>query len=167
MRFNNLTNKQIENKIQNIKIFMFDLDGVLLKNAKDKENIFRQMTYFCNAMESINRFTGIITAGNENELTQKLNELKNCFVLTSSLNKEKIMKAKLNDLNLNFNDLFYMGDDILDLPLLQKAGISCAPSNARREVKRAVDIVLNEEESNNILDTILRLSKSDFNKNGG
>jgi 3-deoxy-D-manno-octulosonate 8-phosphate phosphatase (KDO 8-P phosphatase) len=157
MRFNNLTKEEVINKLNEIKIFMFDLDGVLLKSSDDKENIYQQMTDFCNVMESDSRFTGIITAGNEDELTEKLDGLENCFVLTSSFNKEKVMKEKLDELGLDFNNLFYMGDGILDLPLLQKAGLSCAPSNARREVKRAVDIVLDEEESNNILDTILQL----------
>ncbi len=159
MRFNNLTSAELVNKLDEIKIFMFDLDGVLLKNSEDKENIYRQMTEFCNALRIDNRFTGIITAGDEDVLTTKLNELENCFVLTSSLNKEKLMKEKLDQLELDFNNLFYMGDDILDLPLLQKARISCAPNNARREVKRAVDIVLDEDESYNILDTILQLSR--------
>ncbi|NOX64590.1 MAG: HAD hydrolase family protein [Chlorobi bacterium] len=159
MRFNNLTSVELVDKLDVIKIYMFDLDGVLLKNSEDKENIYRQMTEFCNAQGIENRFAGIITAGDEDALTTKLDELENCFVLTSSLNKEKLMREKLNQLELDFNNLFYMGDDILDLPLLQKAGISSAPSNARREVKRAVDIVLDEEESYNILDTILRLSR--------
>lgn len=158
MRLNNLTSKELVNKLDEIKIFMFDLDGVLLKNSEDKENIYQQMTKFCNAQRIENRFTGIITAGDEDAITKRLDEMDNCFVLASSLNKEKLMKEKLDQLELDFNNLFYMGDDILDLPLLQKAGISCAPSNAKREVKRAVDIVLDEEESYNILNTILQLS---------
>jgi len=162
MRFNSLTNEEIVNKLNDIKIFMFDLDGVLLKSSQDKENIYRQMKNFCNALESENRFTGIITAGNESELTQNLNGLENCFVLTSSFNKEKVMKEKLDELGLDFENLFYMGDGILDIMLLRKAGLSCAPSNARREVKRTVDIILDEEESNNILDTILQLSRKIF-----
>lgn len=162
MRFNNLTRVELENKLDEIKIYMFDLDGVLLKNSEDKENIHQQMTEFCDAQRVKNRFAGIITAGDKDALTTRLNELENCFVLTSSLNKEKLMKEKFDQLELDFNNLFYMGDDILDLPLLQKAGISCAPSNARREVKRAVDIVLDEEESYNILDTILQLSRKKF-----
>lgn len=159
MRLNNLNDVDFRKKLNDIKIFMFDLDGVLLKNSEDKVNLCQQMTEFSNALKNDNCFTGIITAGDGDEITTSLDEMENCFVISSSLNKEKLMIGRLNDLGMTFNNLFYIGDEILDLPLLQKAGISCAPSNARREVKRAVDIVLDEDESYNILDTILQLRK--------
>jgi len=159
MRLNNLSDIDFNKKLNMIRIFMFDLDGVLLKNSEDKENIYRQMAEFSNALKNDERFTGIITAREGDELTTRLDEMENCFVITSSLSKEKVMEKRLIELGMNCENLFYIGDDILDLPLLQRAGISCAPSNARREVKRAVDIILNEDESCSILDTVLQLSR--------
>jgi len=162
MRLNNLNDIDIHKKLNEIKIFMFDLDGVLLKNSEDKEKIYQQMTEFSNALKNDERFTGIITAREGDELTTRLDEMENCFVITSSLSKEKVMKKKLNEFGMDCENLFYVGDDILDLPLLHRAGISCAPSNARREVKRAVDIILDEDESYNILDTVLQLSRGNI-----
>lgn len=162
MRLNNLNNIDYYKKLDKILIYMFDLDGVLLKNSEDEENIYLQMTEFSNALKNKKHFAGIITAREGDELTIKLNEIENCFVISSSLNKEKIMIERLNKLEMNFENLFYIGDDILDLPLLQKSGVSCAPSNARREVKRAVDIVLDEVESYNLLDTVLQLSRKNY-----
>lgn len=160
MRLNNLNSIDFHKKLDKIKIFMFDLDGVLLKDLEDKENLYQQMSEFSNALKTTNCFTGIITAGDGDEITTRLDEMENCFVISSSLNKETLMIEKLNDLRMDFSNLFYMGDEILDLPLLQKSGISCAPSNARREVKRAVDIVLDEDESYNILDTVLQIRRN-------
>lgn len=162
MRLNNLNDIDLRKKLNDIKIFMFDLDGVLLKNSEDKVNLCQQMTEFSNALKNDKCFTGIITARDGDEITTSLDEMENCFVISSSFNKEKLMIEKLKDLEMDFNNLFYSGDDILDLPLLQKSGISCAPSNARREVKRAVDIVLDEDESYNILDTVLQLRRGNI-----
>lgn len=162
MRLNNLNDLDFRKKLNDIKIFMFDLDGVLLKNSEDKINLCQQMKEFSHALKNDECFTGIITARDGDEITNRLDEMENCFVISSSLNKEKLMIEKLKGLGMDFNNLFYTGDDILDLPLLQKSGISCAPSNARREVKRAVDIVLDEDESYNILDTVLQLNNGKF-----
>ncbi len=77
---------------------MFDLDGVLLKDVEDKENLCQQMSEFSNALKTNNCFTGIITAGDGDEITTRLDEMENCFVISSSLNKEILMIEKLNDL---------------------------------------------------------------------
>ena len=106
MRLNNLTEIELHKKLDDIKIFMFDLDGVLLKNSEDKDNIYQQMTEFSNALKNENHFTGIITAREEDYLTKKLNEIKNCFVITSSLSKEKVMKKKLNEFGMDCENLF-------------------------------------------------------------
>ena len=114
MRLNNLNNIDYYKKLDKILIYMFDLDGVLLKNSEDEENIYLKMTAFSNALKNKKHFAGIITAREGDELTIKLNEIENCFVI-SSINKEKIMIERLNKLEMDFENLFYIGDDILQL----------------------------------------------------
>lgn len=159
MRLNNISESDFSLKLNKIKIFMFDLDGVLLNNSDEIENLYLQMKNFCAILKKENHFTGIITARELDGFTSRLNKIDNCFVITASMNKYEMMKKKLEEYKIDFENLFYVGDDILDLPLLQKAGISCAPENARREVKRVVHVVFNEIESNNLLVTILSLGK--------
>jgi len=162
MKFNNLNSVDILKKFDEIKIFMFDLEGVLINDLKNVEVICSQLKEFCAALAKENLIVGIITAREWDIITARLNEINNCFVITSTLSKEKMMDKKLVELGMSFCNLFYIGDDILDLPLLQKSGISCAPNNAKREVKRAVDIILDEEESQNLLDAILQLRKENI-----
>jgi len=157
MKFNNLNSIEILKKLDQIKVFMFDLEGVLINDFEDVESVCSQLKEFCAALAKANLLVGIITAREWDIITARLNEINNCFVITSSVSKEKMMDKKLNELGMGFHNLFYIGDDILDLPLLQKSEISCAPKNAKREVKRAVNIVLDEDESLNLLDTILQL----------
>ena len=37
--------------------------------------------------------------------------------------------------------MLYIGDDLIDLPLLKEAGYSCCPSDAVKEVLSSVDYV--------------------------
>ena len=39
-----------------------------------------------------------------------------------------------------------MGDDILDIPILKNAGISCCPQDAVQEVKKYVTMFLSKRE---------------------
>ncbi len=45
--------------------------------------------------------------------------------------------------NLSFDEIAYVGDDVPDLPVLQRVGLSVAPANAHNHVKTRVDLVLN------------------------
>ena len=159
MRLNNLTESEFHEKLNTIKIFMFDLDGVLSNHSITDDEIFNKMRSFCNSLKSENLTAGVITAREWDSLTTRLNSLDNFLLIISSINKQEMMGRILGELSLSYGHLFYVGDDILDLPLLQISGLSCAPENARREVKRSVDIVLDAAESQNILDTILSLGK--------
>lgn len=49
--------------------------------------------------------------------------------------------AQLAHLGLADDEVAYMGDDVNDLPLLRKVGLSAAPADARPEVRAAVHFV--------------------------
>jgi len=49
--------------------------------------------------------------------------------------------AALGHLGLSDEEVAYMGDDVNDLPLLSRVGLSAAPADARAEVRRAVHLV--------------------------
>lgn len=56
--------------------------------------------------------------------------------------KDKLAKARelCRDLNIQIQDIAYIGDDVNDLELLKAAGISGAPASAVRQVLEIVDI---------------------------
>ncbi len=43
---------------------------------------------------------------------------------------------------LEASEVAYVGDDLVDLPVLRRAGLSAAPADAAPEVRRSVDLVL-------------------------
>ena len=46
-----------------------------------------------------------------------------------------------SELGINDNEIAYLGDDLPDLPVMQKVGFSCAVANALPEVKAAAEYV--------------------------
>jgi len=104
-----------------------------------------------------NYFAGVITQRNDDELTKKLVLIDNCIVVTSSFNKVGSVEVILKKLNLEMQNVLYIGDDMLDIPLLQQAGVAIAPSSARREVKRVVDFTIEITVNGSILHSVLKM----------
>ncbi|KAF0151509.1 MAG: 3-deoxy-D-manno-octulosonate 8-phosphate phosphatase YrbI family [Ignavibacteria bacterium] len=145
-------------KIRDIKLFLFDLEGVLIhKNAANCiENIdkfIHQINIACEEFTKHKLKFGIVTASNENFL-EKIKTNSNCIVLSNSINKVQMVDDYLKHEIINYKQVLYIGDDILDIPLLQKVGISGAPKDGRREVKRVVNFIT-KSNSGEVLPEIL------------
>ena len=50
-------------------------------------------------------------------------------------NKIEIFNQIINNNKIDFNKIVYMGDDIPDIKVMQKVGLSCCPSDAVPEIK--------------------------------
>lgn len=153
-----ILDKDIKQKIANVKIFLFDLDGVLILNKDKNEDVLLNcVKEFTKKLKSKKYYAGIITQRKEDELTKNLTAIDNCIVITSSFNKVGVVEEILKQLNLTFSNVLYIGDDMLDIPLLQKAGIAIAPNSARREVKRIVDFTIDIDINGSILNNVLEM----------
>ncbi len=150
-------------KIKGIKIFLFDLEGVLIEKDSNVENceddfvknIFNAGSIFKNCGAQL----GIVTARTHDSLIKKLKNVEDVFLLSDSLDKISSVDLLLGAYSIDYENVFYAGDDLLDLPLLGKCGISAAPKDGRREVKRAVNYVTRSNSGKKILDEIIELFK--------
>ncbi len=68
-------------------------------------------------------------------------ELEVEIVIEGSRDKVLHLEEILNRLNLPASQAAAMGDDLLDIPLLERVHFSAAPSDAAPEVRRVVDYV--------------------------
>jgi len=139
-----LRTSEIE-KLNKVKLILLDLKGVLLKGGDLREichpDFKRCFSELVNFFQKRNILMGIVSAS-EDEIIKDLKKM-NIEIKFASIDKVQMAKEVLRKHNLNFENLLYIGDEILDMPLLQKAGFSIAPSNATRTVRRIVDYVAN------------------------
>lgn len=134
---------EVLQKIKDIKLFLFDLEGVLLISESNGEQKFlKEISSLCEEFKKRDILFGIITARKKDDLIYELSKCENCILISSTLAKAGAAEELLQELNLEFGKVFYIGDEILDIPLLQKCGLSAAPDIAKREVKRAVNFVV-------------------------
>jgi len=85
--------------------------------------------------------TGIITGRNSELVRRRAEELKIDILSQGSFNKlPEYEKIKVQN-DLNDEEIAYIGDDILDISILKKVGLSISVANARDEVKAVCDYV--------------------------
>ncbi len=68
-------------------------------------------------------------------------DLKIDFLLQPTEGKVPATEALLRKLGLKWECVCYVGDDVLDLGMIRRAGVAIAPANGVREVKAQVDLV--------------------------
>jgi 3-deoxy-D-manno-octulosonate 8-phosphate phosphatase (KDO 8-P phosphatase) len=78
---------------------------------------------------------GIITKRQSQTVAIRANDLKLEFVYQGQAHKMNAVKEILAKAEIDISELAYVGDDIIDLPVMRECGLSIATANARAQVK--------------------------------
>ncbi len=143
----NLTNEIIE-KAKNIKFLILDVDGVLtsgdiiLDNENNELKIFNVRDGHGLVMlhkSGINM--AVITGRHSKALERRMRELGITEVYQGTREKLKIFNGIVEKYKLKTEEIAAMGDDIIDLSILNRVGLSVCPQDAHEEIKNRVDYV--------------------------
>lgn len=135
-------------KLRKVKALLLDVDGVLSDGAiiygvdGIELKVFDSQDGFgiMNARKQGIR-VGIITARKSEVVERRAADLGIVDIYQGSIDKLTPYEKVKSDYSLGDSEIAYIGDDLLDMPLLQRVGFSAAPANAVREVKMKVDYV--------------------------
>jgi 3-deoxy-D-manno-octulosonate 8-phosphate phosphatase (KDO 8-P phosphatase) len=141
-----------ESRAKNIKVLIFDVDGVLtdgqifvIPNADGHGIEAKGFAAHDGLGISLGRLgglrIGIITKRNSQTVAIRANDLKLEFVYQGQAHKMNAIKDILARTGYTLDQLAYVGDDIIDLPVMRECGLSIATANARKEVKAAAHYV--------------------------
>jgi 3-deoxy-D-manno-octulosonate 8-phosphate phosphatase (KDO 8-P phosphatase) len=135
-----------------IKVFLMDVDGTLTPGyvclQTFPDGSVAEMKMF-NAHDGagiklasiMGIRTGVITGRDSPAVTRRAKESAMEFVYQGQPKKLESYMKVLAAAGVADKEVAYLGDDIPDLPLLQRAGLAVAVANAVYEVKRAADYV--------------------------
>lgn len=157
-------------KLRKIRAILLDVDGVLTDGAiiygvdGIELKVFDSQDGYgiVNAMNHGLR-VGIITARKSEVVERRAADLGIVDLYQGSLDKLTPYGKVKEKYALEDSEIAYIGDDLLDLPLLQRVGFSAAPVNAVRDVKMKVDYVAKERGGHGavreVIDVILKAQK--------
>jgi len=85
--------------------------------------------------------TGVITKRVSATVALRARDLKMDYVRQGIHDKQSAFEEILKQEGLSASEAAYVGDDVIDLPVLRRCGLAIAVANARPEVKREVHYV--------------------------
>ena len=132
-----------------IKMFVTDIDGVWTDKSIYYNNDGDEYRRF-NLSDSVGVLflyllnIPVIAISEENSeiLKRRIKKLRVNEYYLGATNKVAIISELLNKYNLEWDEVAFIGDDINDIKLLEKAGFSATPSQASYYVKKNADLVL-------------------------
>ena len=131
-----------------LKLFATDVDGTLTDGGMyytpDGELMKRFDTRDAFGMNLL-RKTGfelaIVTAEDSPIVAARARKLKIDRTYLGVANKVELLTNVLAELGMGWENLAYAGDDLNDLPVIEKAGFSACPSDAARKTRSAANYV--------------------------
>jgi 3-deoxy-D-manno-octulosonate 8-phosphate phosphatase (KDO 8-P phosphatase) len=139
-------------RAKKIRVLLMDVDGVLtdghiwlLSRRDGTASEIKGFSAYDGAGLKLARAaglrTGLITGRESSAVAQRARECEIEFVhqrrATKLVSYEEILRAT----GASDQEVAYVGDDLPDLPLLQRAGLAIAVANAAPEVKRAAHYI--------------------------
>ena len=135
-------------KARDIKLLLLDVDGVLTdgcllytNNGEESKAFHTQDGFGLRLLRQAGIATGIITARQSALVGRRATELKMDYIYQAAGNKNDAYQEILRQSGRKPFEVAYMGDDWLDLVLLQQVGLALAPANCVAEVRTAVHYV--------------------------
>lgn len=128
--------------LKKIKVFIFDVDGVLSPNCIPLSNdgeptrmVNIKDGYALNLAGRSGYGLAIITGGNSDAVKQRFNKLGINDIYLKSTTKINDFEDFLSKNNYNEDEIVYIGDDIPDYKVMKRVGLSVAPADAVPEIK--------------------------------
>ena len=146
---NKYVNKTEKKDNKKIKLAIFDYDGVFTdgKIYVDENGVKTKCyngkdSYGLEILKTNGIKTALITADNSDCVRKATHVISRMdMVSIGNYNKIEVLNNWIKELNISYEEVSYIGDDLFDIPVLEKVGLSACPSDAIDEVKVVCDII--------------------------
>jgi 3-deoxy-D-manno-octulosonate 8-phosphate phosphatase (KDO 8-P phosphatase) len=144
--------ENFKQKLNTIKTFLFDVDGVLtngtvllMPNGEVVRNMNSKDGYALQLAVKKGYRIAIITGGNSQTVKTSLHGLGIQDVFLSQHDKLQCYKDYINEHDLKESEIMYMGDDLPDYEVMKRVGIAACPNDAAYEIKEICIYISNRK----------------------
>jgi 3-deoxy-D-manno-octulosonate 8-phosphate phosphatase (KDO 8-P phosphatase) len=135
----------INERASRVRLILFDVDGVLtdgtlLLHADGSESKVFDIKDGTGIVwaQRLGLTVGFLSARSSAATTQRAAQLGITLVHQGVASKLEAYEQIADSLMLDEDEVAYMGDDILDLPVLSRVGLAAAPADASEDVRSRV-----------------------------
>ena len=94
-----------------------------------------------NILKKHNLKTAIITGRYSEIVLKRAEELNIDYLYQGIEDKLACLEQLVEKIGCSYKEVVYMGDDVNDLPCMEKVGLSCCPGDAQEDVKKNVNYI--------------------------
>lgn len=148
-----LATPEIQNRLKKIKLLLLDVDGVLTDGRIFWAGEDQGWTRFFNVKDGYGLKllmkagiqVGVISGGDSKDVRTRVEFLKLNYIFLGDENKITAFDKILAASKLDESEIAFMGDELFDMPVLQRVGFSATVPHAVDEVKGCVHYVTQYE----------------------
>jgi 3-deoxy-D-manno-octulosonate 8-phosphate phosphatase (KDO 8-P phosphatase) len=136
----------VSTKAADVKLVIFDVDGVLTNgglffgDSGEEYKMFNSKDgHGMKMLQDSGVHIAIITGRSSNVVTQRMINLGVEHVFQGVVDKNIAYQELKAQLGINDRNIAYMGDDVIDLPVMTKVGLSMAVADAHSVVIENAD----------------------------
>ena len=137
-----------DKRMQNIRMILSDVDGVLTDGAitYDNQGIESKSFHVRDGMgiklwQRAGHQFGILTARTSHIVKVRMTEIGVELVRQGIDNKHTAAKSIVESLGMTLDEVCYVGDDLTDLRLIAAVGLGASVADASEDVRKAADVV--------------------------
>ena len=143
-----MTDATARTRASRIRALLFDVDGVLTDGGLLYGTGGMEMKRF-NVQDGVavqqaqqaGLLTGVITGRDDEAVRRRSTELKLDFTAFGCADKLEAYRTFKRQFSLSDDEIAFVGDDVPDLPVLQRCGLACAPADAHTAVRAQAVLV--------------------------
>ncbi|MGR8929736.1 MAG: 3-deoxy-manno-octulosonate-8-phosphatase KdsC [Gammaproteobacteria bacterium] len=137
---------ELKNNIKQIKLMILDVDGVLTDgrlffddHGKEYKCFHARDGHGIKLLRQTGVEVAVISGRKSNSVSIRMQSLGVAHVYQGHENKRSAFAEILRNLDLSPKQVAYVGDDVLDLPVMVQAGFAVAVADANFAVKQHAD----------------------------
>jgi 3-deoxy-D-manno-octulosonate 8-phosphate phosphatase (KDO 8-P phosphatase) len=163
-----LTEPELHKIAAGVKLLLMDVDGVLTDGrlflVPDRNGDMVETKGF-DSQDGIGlRWcvwhdikTGVISGRLSPATEERARQVGMTYVYQGHIEKIPILEEILADAKISPNEIAYVGDDLTDVVIMRRVGLSFATANARREVKEAAMVVTESQGGSGAVRDVIEL----------
>ena len=143
-----LETEDLQKKLRQIRLLILDVDGVMtdgrvfwLEGLGWTRHFHVKDGYGLKLLMRSGVQVAVISGGDSKDVRTRMEFLKIPYVFLGDEDKVKALDKIIEKTGLGQEQMAFMGDDLFDIPVMERVGFSASVPDAMEEVKEKVDYI--------------------------
>jgi 3-deoxy-D-manno-octulosonate 8-phosphate phosphatase (KDO 8-P phosphatase) len=140
--------EEVERRAAGVMLLLMDCDGVLtdgritlVEGGDERKSFHTRDGHGLVLLHRAGLRSGIISGRRSRLVDRRAEDLGVAYVRQGALDKSKVFGELLAEAGVEPSEVAYVGDDVVDIPLMRRSGLAVAVADATEETRAAAHYV--------------------------